>query len=437
MKRSNGFTVVFAAIFSVVASILIIALVRVLMINVNQTTYLNQMNLAYRLAETGMNVCLGKLANDPKSYLTFNGVQEAVTDGVYDNVVVQRNDVVPGGYYIVTSATRTVSGKSYSCRLHTHVRVSNVGDYFAAVKNELQVNDGVDVSQGKIYSPKLTFENIISSVTKVKAAEFVTQCTPALNWSAGLKSEIVISEPAFPADTSDPAKANQPVQRSVEMIFPQVFDADLDRYKTLAAAHTVTSNFTGDIFPPGYQEGSCNKLSGDLYAPHTCVNVDHVYYSAMSMQIEGIIHGQILFVSEGDIHIRGKLESADVSAALPGAGFASSSTAHQAILITPKDVIIDNSYYQVAWSTQAVQNIQALVLAPHGKILATLYDPATPHAFLSLNFKGSLILNTQPSNFSNVFNGDSKRIYSYMDTLKTNPPPYIPAITEIFYSIEE
>lgn len=453
-KQNSGSIIVLGAALALAVAFLVIGLSKLMNFNTHQTVYLDHMNSSYRLAETGMNAAVGRIVSSPRNYADLNGTTITTDDGTYNNVVTQTDSIIPSGYYIVTSANFTAGGRSYASRLHTHLRVSNVADYFAAVSDEMVLSDGIDVSQGRVYAPKITFmTDQPALITKVKSVEYVTSCTPPVeSWDAGLKAQLVVSEPVLEANAvsvdeltvQDTSKANLPAQLPSPIVFPQISPSDMSRYQTLAGPHTAESNFSGDIFPPGYTDagGGCTKLIGDTYANHTCDNTHHIYYSAGDINIgNAVIHGQIIFVSgTGNINITGSIVSADVSADLPGTGAASSSTAHQAVLITRQDVIIKNTL-DTSGNAQLTENIQAMILAPHGQLKAEEYNPTTLHSRLSLNFKGALILGHLPSappgNLASVFKGTNGRVYGYMNTLKTNPPPYLPAIIDIYYSSEE
>jgi hypothetical protein len=437
--------VAIGAILAIAMSIFAMLIAQLVSTNSHQSSYLTAANLAYQVAESGMREATGRLIISPLDYAAMNGQSIDVPEGRYQNDTVKLNSIVAGGYYIVTTASVPSRGGMVSCRLHTHVRLSNVGDYFAAVADRLDISDGANIAEGRIYAPKLNFVNTTAAITRVKSAQFVLDCTPPINWSPGLKAEIVISEPVFPTDVSDINKANQPVQLLTPIVFPQVTEGDLVRYKNIADGHTWKSTFTAAaIFPPGYQDvgGTCNSLAGDTYPVHTCDNNHHIYYSTGDMFLDGVVHGQVIFVSEGNIYINGNLTSAPSADQLPGAGFPSSSTAHQAILVTRKNVIINNTYYQAGWTTQQTQDVQALILAPHGEFRATPYTDASIHTRLSLRFEGSLILGhlpafPDPRALASVFLGAAGRTYVYMQSLKDNPPPDMPAILDIYASLEE
>src|SRR5204863_108871 len=98
--------------------------------------------------------------------------------------------------------------------------------------------------------------------------------------------------------------SGEPVALQYPPLFPQLLDADIQRYAS--KAHVVAGNPAvghnkclfpdptaippedeyPDIFPPGYV-GAQDPL--DKYSRHTATNSDHIYYC------------------EGDIHLRGKV----------------------------------------------------------------------------------------------------------------------------------
>ena len=190
--------------------------------------------------------------------------------------------------------------------------------------------------------------------------------------------------------------------------------------------------------PPGYK-GSYGGCS-DNYDNRTELNQDHVYYTEGDLRIGGpgggtVIHGQIVFVAEGNIIITGDIRKSD-NTRFPGEGdgeeFVSSSTAHQAILITRNDVIID----PVAVADNNLV-LEAMIIAPKGQLIPPRGLDLAVRQNLSLDFKGSLIissLNSTPR-LPEVF--IDRRSYSYDVDLRDNPPPYLPAIAEIYYQLEQ
>ena len=202
--------------------------------------------------------------------------------------------------------------------------------------------------------------------------------------------------------------------------------------------HDQVSTFTGTIYPPGYSGG---QYGDDLYADHSNENRHHVYFFDGDMWIEGAIRGQVVFVASGDIFITGNITrhdalDTDLTNDLPGAGplNVSSSTANQAVLIARGNIYIDNTFYS---GTPDTQIIRALLMAPHGVLKPVAYSPTNIHNSLSLDFMGSMIFESIHNDppVAEVF--QDSRQYAYMDSLKTNPPPYLPSLKRILYLIKE
>jgi hypothetical protein len=324
-----------------------------------------------------------------------------------------------------------------------------VSEYFAAVNGPLNITLGTDVSLGKVYALDLSFETAGSATefTQVKRAEFYKLATlsppltsPEYNLATG---KVRITE--LPG-------VNLPIQMSAPLIFPQVTTPDLDNYKDRAGAlHIASGTFRGtDIFPPGYVGG---QDALDTYANHENDNTRHIYYFDGDMHIgqrnsTTTIYGQILFIATGTIYIDGNVRSADPWVALPGAGLPSSSTAHQAIFIpgVNHDVRISTNFYNLGIAGAQHQFLEGLVLAPTGRIFADPYYDVSlpvinrPPPFNNINnhvvfhFTGSMILGDSPD-LASAFG--SNKVLNYMNTLKTDPPPYLPALSQLLNEFQE
>lgn len=458
----------FAMVTAVAIGIMALTVARMYAQLTRQNVYFSAMNKTYQLAEAGLDGATSILAYDP-NVDSFNAnhsnpVVVASLNGEYRNRVFMRNDPVENIYYIITSATRTVQGRSYSTRLHSYARVSNVAEYFAAIKDDLVISHPVNIGQGKIYASTLTFlyDWNMANQTRLGYASYVFSVDPS-NWSQQhpggfnyyIKDEIVISSPTI---AEDPIHPNEPVQLTTPLLFPDLLEEDFSNYRDKAGQHTQISNIVwSDIFPPGYVTSDGNPDPLDGYPLHRNVtNREHVYYSTGSMRVGGIIHGQVLFVSERDIYIASNVISS-LSPNYPGQGspsqYESSSTAHQAVFIARGNIIIE-AFPFISTNTVTIQTvtIQGLFLAPHGRIIPQGYvdgetvlvangNTMSRHEALSLNFSGSMILSNLRStpSFYDVFgkNRPGARVYTYMNSLRTNPPPYLPALTELHYSLEE
>ncbi len=438
-RNQKGFTLVFATFVMLALVVLIVCVGRTISSSAHKNVHTSAVASAKRLAETGVAKAVGRLTVDPTSYLspTFQQDEYASPSEVYSSRASTVTYTGTAGYYIVTSASRTVNGKLWTCQLHTYARISNVADYFAAINGPLTILAGANVT-GKVYAPQIIFEPVpVGMTTNVYSVEFTTSCSPN---PIQASDRIVISTPA----------TGQPVQLAAGAVFPQVLDSDMTRYRFLAHVDDPNPNKRHDecdftralyrdgfgvpqIFPPGYTGGQALL---DHYANHNVTdNDDHVYYCSGDLTLEGVVHGQVLFVATGDIHISSALVSAPVTSWLPGAGVVSSSTAHQAILLTRGRVIVDKTFTPEGTVPAAIktERVQALVMAPNGQLLATPYSTAGIRDKLAIEFTGSMILDSSPD-ITNTF---KTRAYIYMNSLNTNPPPYLPALADIMYQFEK
>lgn len=440
MKRqaNQGSFLALSLIVALVIAILALSASSVISWSTKQTVYVENMDHVYRLAETGLNDALQRLSKDPRvDDFDTTPVSVPEEQGLYQNTVYLATIPANPIYYVVTSATRTISGKNYCCTLHTYARVTNSSEYFLAVPDAVTVSHPVNIDLGKIYASTITFllDGLPGDQTLVKRAEYQNVCYTQLGgintvWDGTHKDKVLISDPI----------SGDPVQLSEGLIIPDLLDSDMARFQAWAGPHTATGTFSGDIYPPGFEGADTFAFpSTDYYAAaaapgHSNRNPDHVYYYSGDMSIEGTVHGQVLFVSGGNIYISSSLVVA-TDAFFPGAGFPSSSTAHQAVLITRGNVIIQNSLTVPPVGT-ITEKIQAFILAPTGQLIPQVYD-ASSESRLALDFQGSLILSTLQSNprITSVFQASRK--YSYMDSLSTNPPPYIPCVVDIYYSLEQ
>lgn len=460
MKRWNqqqGFSLGAAAMATAAAALLILWLGNLLRSNSRQLGYLNAMERVYNVAESGLNMGLGILINEQGSCSdpTYFGVAhpgQLGDDTDYTNYCFTRISPRPNCNYIVTSASVTIGGRLYSQKLHSYALISNVSEYFAAVNGPMVITLGCDVSQGKVYARDLHFNLFgpLAAFTQVKRAEFYNLAnlqpplaSPDYNFITG---KIRISELAG---------VHLPIQLSAPLIFPQVTAPDLDNYKARAGAlHIASGTFRGtDIFPPGY-EGGQDAL--DTYANHENDNTKHIYYFEGDMHIgqrnsTTTIHGQILFIATGTIYIDGNVRSADPWVALPGAGSPSSSTAHQAVFMpgVNRDVQVSTNFYNVGLAGEQHQFLEGLILAPTGRFYANPYfrfddpPPSRPPPFDNINnyvvfhFTGSMILGDGPDLTTAFGPLTTRKILSYMNTLKTNPPPFLPALSQLLNEFQE
>ena len=467
----------FAMIAATLSIIIIFSIMKIIESGSRQVAYLEVMSDVYSLCETGLSSnAINSLITNPKycdpatagSPFEGSGLPpkpHPVTGGEYAMTCAQRDIPVQTStvtcYYITVIATRTVSGRSYSQRLHSYVEISNVSDYLLAVNTDLPVAPDAVAPLGKIYAKHLVFNPapIPPRTVQFQRAEFFESlvppldsipsgCTPGVDctqWSSN--EHITLSDPNNPSVTC-------PVKLPAPLRFPIITASDASTYTQLAGPHTHISNFDttdpalpgADIYPPGYSTPKPTGPTGDSYAFHSTIDKQHVYYSPENIKI-GIpvgstvtIHGQIIFFTTNSIFINGNIVSALLTDPLPGAGApASSSTAHQAVLIAGpgQNIFFTASYCNptldstLPLPTPQVLTVEAFLFATSGSLL-----PAHPICVVgnqSLNFIGSIVVGSI-GDMASMFGA---RKYDYMTTLQSNPPPYTPVFTVTYNEFQE
>jgi len=484
MKNNNkrGVTIAVAGVLAGVLALLIFSVERTIKFTTYGAVYMHQMDEVFRLAETGLNEALGALATDPSQFDpggTLDGTVINFNGGTYQNfVTLSLAASTIGGFYIVTVASKTVGSKTYSARLHTHAIVSNAAEYFWAVNGELILAAGTDAGAGKIYAVQLRFMTQPGKVTKAKSAEYAISIDPLCQNDPGPCDPAYLESPKL-VEITEPSfgpNVGRPIDLAASIVFPQVLDTDIAKYKDIAHIGGTTHMHIGNdkehakcdfrvdpntdneihIYPPGYEFG---RRADDDYMPvtqHTGSVMDHVYFcdgdAYIGASTPTYVHGQVLVVATGTIYITGNIirfNDFDDPATLPDHPSITigSSTAHQLILITPGNVVITNDYHP-GDGFQRIQTIHAVILAPYGRMSAEPYfTDYTIHNRLALRFVGSMILNEienyPDENFGTVFQGTAppdtlpSRTYNYMESLSKKPPPYMPALSEIHFSLEE
>ncbi len=438
-KTNNaGSMLVYAVVIALTAAVLFAAIGRIARYNASQFVHTEATNRLMQIAEKGLNEAISELGRNSDIALFDTSIKVSPDDplATYQNTVQRRDIPELGIYYIKTTVSRTTNGSTEKAALHSYVRVVNVSDYFAAVSDVLTISHGADISGGKIYAPKLVFQwnDGNSTPTRVGSAAFYDTCDPPLagdkSWPGNVKQDVQILN----------TPKNAPVQLTAPLFFPQLSDQDMARYRILAGPHTVQNTFSGEIYPPGYSDFTTNE-AGDTYndsggnSLHTTENTQHVYFFDGDIYLQGRVHGQVLFVATGDIHITGDLRCADNAEALPGGGAADSSKAHQPVVLTKKNIFIDKITVDPNAPGTVTETIQGLFIAPNSSLIPVSYGNETIHGKLVLDFTGSLIMSTLKSTptLPSIFKAG--RTYAYLDSLATNTPPYLPAFAEILYSL--
>jgi hypothetical protein len=344
------------------------------------------------------------------------------------------------------------------------VEISNVSDYLFAINNDANVAYNTQAPSGKLYARDLKFD-LPAGFQRTNVflkAEFADTLDPPLDWDSSSNPCSPVGGPSCTQwsrsgwnpsyiKLGDPAVVplqDESPKRITALRFPIITQSDADTYSRLAGKHTTISTFVGDsggnIYPPSYFEDG-----GD----HD--NTQHVYYSSENIHIGNsavpgstiTVHGQVIFFTTNTIFIDANIVSAPSSEIPPGHDHPSSSTAHQAILITGPghDIQITNNFWVMGGTEKQKLTIEALLFATSGRITCLpTSDPTIPvgqprAVDMSLDFKGSIIAG-QIGDLSSSFADGSllvPRNYSYMDTLRTHPPPYLPAFVVTYNEFQE
>ncbi len=450
-KRQNGSMLVVSSIAAVCLAVLILSFSKVMDFRSHQSAYYMAKRGAYELALAGLNHAMGEIirVSDVNDYNNraenIAGVYMASHKGRYWNRVELVSQAQRGNtyvnYYIRTTATLDADKGANSTILHNYVQLSNVGEYFAAVKGSLSISAGVNAARGKIYGENLKFEIPGGGVTTdLRGAEYRYTCEPPIVddtdgditndvWTA---PNITVNPNTGDINTSDGTPPfGRPRRLGAPIVFPQVLDSDIQNLcdPTKPNRQELNTNLVANQIVSGAQSSPrfiCNSydtggVRGDIILRNVTVT------------------GSVYFVAKGDIHIQGQLVKGT-----PG------SLIDQAILIAQGDVIIDNldggtnpPVPVIANGADfQVQTIEALVLAPNGAFYPRQYtaDPNL-HGRLSYIFNGSMILArvsvSTGNNFPTVFQGPGGRVYNYDPAFRENPPTDLPVVSKTWYSFEE
>ncbi len=450
-KKNSGSVVVLAFVIAITFGFVVMAFYKVIDTRVRQSVYYATKKGAYELAIMGLNRGMGQLVQ-ASNLASFNSlynmdqpgemwisIPELNGDYINQAAVVPADQTggKPVNYYIKTKARVSRGANQFSTTLHSYVQLSNIGEYFAAVKGSLSISPGVNAAGGRIYADSLTF--IVPGGgepnTLVRGAEFFNTVTPNIvagNWPVDLAKLMVnptLPHGGFTVNDEIPPHW-MPRKVPAPLIFPQVQNTDVAQY--CADAPALNQCVPGPPGPPDENVLTITGLVSSLPNASTiiCCNFNDGTPTKGIIQLRNVtVQGQVLFVSNGEIQIIGNL--------LKSGGLAAPQVANQAILMAQGDVVINN--LSPVPDQPITQSIAAMVIAPNGAIKPLVYEPGDPHVFLNLNFTGSWVVaqvGDLPNTFANVYQG-AVRQYNYDETLRTTPPPQLPAVSKIWFSFEE
>jgi hypothetical protein len=277
---------------------------------------------AFDLADSGVYSALHMLrtpgdANLLKSGTWLNGtdagapvdLSSATATGRYD-VSLYRSmddsslvDAISTGYYYIPTGSYMINGRrAHRAVVRAKIRVRYVGDFFAAIPDNLTVGYGTDISGGDIYGKSITFQapDGISPHTKVRTAYYLNGYSP-------MPAPFVtfFSTPPVPVQlTSDP-----------NLVSP---DATMtESYRTMAGNGGLLAKgvHLSGVFPssPPTSPYKVYFCPGDIYlgAPGFPLQINDmvVIYATGTVYIENNItqtgggNRWLGMISVGDIHI--------------------------------------------------------------------------------------------------------------------------------------
>jgi hypothetical protein len=376
--------------------------------------------------------------------------------------VDERDQIVTGDvFHIVTegwAVDRLKRPQSHAIT-HAFVQLTNVGDYFCAVKGQLNIRPGSQLAQSKVYGRNLVFDLDKANPSKLKDAHYSIDYVPEIWPGPGLDglANTADDDPGFGGieievgRLSLPDKRmNVPRQLEAPLVFPSVTD-QVGYYASQPASRVPrVCNFNGsDIVPP--------SITNTVHD-----NKDHAYYCDDSVNgtvIQNIVvKGQVIIASSGPVKIKGNITIPDPDLDNPvswnGEGQPAyngmfgtldnvtawgnlPSKANQLVIYAPKGVIIDGNWCNIGATAPELKLQGVLIIAPDDTLK---YDPGaftTPvtascmdFATYKLDFVGAMFLSDQPT-LGGVFK--ASRNYRDLATLRSDPPP----IREFFQVLKQ
>lgn len=329
-------------------------------------------------------------------------------------------------------------------RVYSWVRLANIGNYFAAIKGDLNIRaitgQTMDLSQARIYGRNINFKDFNNNnpATRLdiqgvdfEAAYLIDNIPDNVFW---LKNTDPLN-PMYDVINITDSPDGYPTPVSAPKIFPTVND-DYFYYLSLQGtpAGIDQATFTGEVYPPSVAlEPSINDQ-----------DIHHYWLRDGDISIGNArIHGQVIMVSRTKIIITGNITKLNdhrkctvSSPACPAStwtgtdnsdvnfddGSGPPSSAHQLVLIAPTIEIAAD--WCVTNSNPTNLKIEALLIAPDGTLkadtsVATCLNPANvPNQSLQIN--GGTWFASSPEGLPDHF---GIRGYQYDNSLASDEPP--------------
>ncbi len=388
----------------------------------------------------------------------------------------ENNLPVSGEIFMIVAEGRAVNKKGVEqppSTSYAFVTLSNVGDYFCAVRGQLTVLAGAKLGTGKIYGRNLVFDSAMAgpavagpadAVAVMGEANYDVEASP-IDWpdvpAGGLDDRagrVYIAGPPEPSRivvSGDTSYGYRPKQLQSPLVFPSI-NEQIDFYR-----ETIHSSQWADVLP---DEGAATcSFDGvtirppSVYTensyPKTNNNKDHVFYcdGTGGVFIRNVdIDGQVIIVAKGPVRIGGDIRIPDTAAPLsgrdgtytnppdlgpgdcttcPNTPTGVPSRANQLVVYAGAGVVIDKNWCDGGNNHLELQGL--LIISPDAGLV---YDPTAgagdcvSYTSYSLDFQGAMYLSDQPT-LGDVFTKpesaapDSGRKYRYLETLQSDPPP--------------
>ncbi|MFH1784489.1 MAG: hypothetical protein ABH868_06300 [bacterium] len=391
----RGFALLVIVFMGAILVITVLAIIANLPQSHKTSIIVEKSNKVLYIADSGVEAALAQLREDPNNLTTIS--EYKVDIGTY-TVTLSETSPPPTRIVTATSVGTLVTKGSWDAPTQTivaEIETDSPGEYFGASNSDLIIAGGTDISQGKIFAKNLIFQQSGDPIT-VQSATYTDSCN---YFDAGFdQNHVQVTE-------ANPDGNNEPWQGTAKT-FPRLDDAKMAYYMNLANAGDGSGIITEDTF----------ANATDIYPP---TNGNHVYFCSGDMDIQGNLHGQIVFVSTGSITFMGNVTYGSVED-VDGNPLADPCTS--AGFFSTEDVLIDSN-------APDDLSINGQIIAPYGEFKAKPNENAN-----NFNFSGSFIIKDGVS-IAGVYTG--ARTYSFDSNLKNNPLPHLPYMANILSWKEE
>ena len=283
LKQNEGFALILVVLMSTLLLLTVLAILPRIPQSNKTSIMVERGNKALYMADSGIEAALAQLREDPNNLDIITHYE--VDLGTY---TVNLTESSPPPTRIVEAISIGTLKKQGNWdppqkRIVAQIETDSPGEYFGASNSDLIIAGGTNISQGKVYAKNLTFQQSGDPIN-VQSATYSDSCNyfdPGFD-----QSHVQIVD-------ANPDGNNQPWQGTAKT-FPRLDDAKIDYYKNLAALGDASGIITQDTF----------RNATDIYPP---TNGHQLYFCSGDMEIQGTIHGQIIFVSTGTIKFTGNV----------------------------------------------------------------------------------------------------------------------------------